>query len=263
MIDEFRLPDLSVRIFADGADVESIQAMACKPWIAGFTTNPSLLRKAGVTDYQAFARQVLSVIPDRPVSFEVVADDLPTIEAQALAIGSWGPNANVKIPVTTTKGEPCTDVIARVARQGVTVNVTAIMTLEHIWELTNAIPAETPTIFSVFAGRIADTGRDPVPVMKQAADIMKRRPMAELLWASPREVLNVFQADAIGCHIITLTNDLIAKLALHDKDLAQFSLETVEMFRRDALAADLHIDVAAAPPAGGQLRAAEAAAPIR
>lgn len=247
MTEPLSLPDLNIKIFADGADVESIRIMARQPWVAGFTTNPTLMRKAGVSDYERFAREVLSVVPDRPVSFEVVADDLATIEAQALAIGSWGGNANVKIPVTTTGGDSCAELIARVARLGITVNVTAIMSLEQVRELTNAMPADAPAIFSIFAGRIADTGRDPVPVMAKALDIMKQCRRVELLWASPREVLNVYQADAIGCHIITLTNDLIAKLRLFGKDLHQFSLETVDMFRRDALAANYEIDVVAEP----------------
>jgi len=257
MADPDGIPNLNVKILADGADLDGIARLARKPWIAGFTTNPTLMRRAGVTDYERFGREVLALVPDRPVSIEVIADDLETIEEQALIIGGWAPNAYVKIPVTTTRGEPCAPVVRRVADRGVNVNVTAVMTADQVATLTDALPDGVPAILSVFAGRIADTGRDPIPAMRRALEIMARKPMARLLWASPREVLNVYQADAIGCHMITCTSDLIAKLALHDKDLGRFSQETVEMFRRDALAAGYRLEPGAEVPQGRRIAAAE------
>jgi len=228
---------LKVKLFADGADLAGMKEMAANPLVRGFTTNPSLMKKAGVTDYKAFALQVLAAIPDRPVSFEVFADDFGEMEAQALEIASWGRNVNVKIPVTNTKGEFAGPLIERLSRRGVQVNVTALLTLRQVERVTERLAAETPAIISVFAGRIADTGVDPLPVMKKSVEIMKAKPKAELIWASPRELLNVFQADAVGCHIITATNDILKKLALVGKDLDRYSLETVEMFHKDASAA--------------------------
>jgi transaldolase len=212
--------------------------------IKGFTTNPTLMRKAGVQDYEAFARRVLRAIPDRPISFEVFADDFAGMVEQAKLIAAWGPNVNVKIPVTTTKGEFCGPVIEELSQAGVTVNVTAIMTLDQVRGVTEALAPNAAAIISVFAGRIADTGRDPVPHMVEALKIMRQRPKAELIWASPRELLNIFQAAEIGCHIITVTNDLLAKLTLVGKDLAAYSLETVEMFWKDASTAGYTIGVA-------------------
>ncbi len=233
--------NLKVKLFADGADLAGMKEMAANPLIKGFTTNPTLMRKAGITDYKAFARDVLKAIPDRPVSFEVFADDFGQMEAQALEIASWGKNVNVKIPVTNTKREFAGAVIERLSKAGVAVNVTAVMTLEQVERITERLAANTPAIISIFAGRIADTGVDPVPTMKKAVQIMKVKPKAELIWASPRELLNVFQADAVGCHIITATNDILKKLSLVGKDLGQYSLETVEMFYKDARAAGFTI----------------------
>jgi transaldolase len=239
-----RLNDLKVKIFADGADLDGMLEMAKNPLIKGFTTNPTLMRKAGVTDYETFAREVTAHITDRPVSFEVFADDFPTMEAQALRIATWGKNVNVKIPVTNTKGESAAPLIKRLAARGVVLNVTAILTLEQVREVTEALDPAVPAIVSVFAGRIADTGIDPVPHMVEALKIMRSRPKAELLWASPRELLNIFQADAMGCHIITVANDVLAKLKLVGKDLGGYSRETVEMFYRDAVAAGFKIAAA-------------------
>lgn len=237
---------LKVKLFADGADLAGMKEMAANPMISGFTTNPTLMRKAGVSDYRAFALEVLAAIKDRPVSFEVFADDFGQMEAQALEIASWGRNVNVKIPVTNTKGEFSGALIERLSKAGVTLNVTALLTLEQVRRVTERLSRNTPAIVSVFAGRIADTGRDPVPIMAEAVGILKERPVAELIWASPRELLNIFQADAIGCHIITATNDILKKLALVGKDLDKYSLETVEMFYKDASAAGYSISARAA-----------------
>jgi transaldolase len=232
---------LKVKLFADGADLAGMKEMAANPMIKGFTTNPTLMRKAGVTDYKAFALEVLKVISDRSVSFEVFADDFGEMEAQALEIASWGKNVNVKIPVTNTRGEFAGALIERLSKKGVKLNVTALLTLDQVKRVTERLAAETPAIISVFAGRIADTGRDPLPIMADSVRVMKAKPKAELIWASPRELLNVFQADEIGCHIITATNDIIKKLALVGKDLDKYSLETVEMFYKDAKAAGFTI----------------------
>ena len=240
------LSSLKVKLFADGADLAGMKEMAANPMIKGFTTNPTLMRKAGVADYKAFALEVLKAIPDRPVSFEVFADDFAQMERQALEIASWGTNVNVKIPVTNTKGEFCGPLVERLSREGVKLNVTALLTLDQVRRVTERLHADTPAIISVFAGRIADTGRDPVPIMAESVKVMRARPKAELIWASPRELLNIFQADAIGCHIITATNDILKKLALVGKDLDRYSLETVEMFHKDAVAAGFDIAVRAA-----------------
>lgn len=233
--------DLKIKIFADGADLEGMKAMAAKSYIQGLTTNPTLMRKAGVTDYAGFAKQVLAAITDKPVSFEVFADDAPSIIAQARVIGGWGPNVNVKIPVTNTKGAFMGEPISTLSKDGVVLNITAIMTPAQVKAIADALDPATPAIISVFAGRIADTGRDPIPVMTECLEILKDRPKAELLWASPRELLNIVQADEMGCHIITVTNDLLAKLGGLGKDLDQFSLETVKMFEGDASAAGFTI----------------------
>ena len=237
------LKSLKVKLFADGADLAGIQEMAANPMIRGFTTNPTLMRKAGIVDYKAFALQVLGVVPHRPVSFEVFDDDFAEMEKQALEIASWGKNVNVKIPVTNTKGEFCGPLVERLSRAGVQLNITAVMTLEQVKRIVDRLAAETPAIVSVFAGRIADTGRDPLPIMAEAVQLLKAKPKAELIWASPRELLNVFQADQVGCHIITATNDILKKLALVGKDLERYSLETVEMFYKDAKAAGFSIAV--------------------
>lgn len=236
------LPDhLKIKIFADGADLAGIKAMYAKPWIKGFTTNPTLMRKAGIADYKAFAHDVLGVVQDRPISFEVFADEFEEMEAQAIEIASWGPNINVKIPVTNTKRVFAGPLIHRLSKAGVKLNITAVMTVEQVRAITEHLVPETPAIISVFAGRIADTGVDPVPVMQKALAITQTRPKAELLWASPRELLNILQADQAGCHIITATNDILNKLALLGKDHGDYSLETVEMFYRDAVAAGYSI----------------------
>lgn len=239
-IDRFR-----IKIFVDGAELKTIREAAKNPLVRGFTTNPTLMRAAGVPDYKAFALEMLAMIPDRPVSFEVFADDLPSMSAQAMEIVSWGDNVYVKIPVSNTKGEFCGPLIATLSASGVKLNVTAVMTLDQVSRICEVLHPDTPAIVSVFAGRIADTGRDPVPVMKRAVEILRSRPKAELLWASPRELLNIFQGDEIGCQIITVTNDLVKKLALVGKDLDAYSRETVEMFYKDASAANFSIDIPA------------------
>jgi transaldolase len=234
-----------VKIFADGADLNAMRQAAANPLIRGFTTNPTLMRAAGISDYKGFALEVLQVIKDRPISFEVFADDFATMQEQALEIASWGDNVYVKIPVTNTKGEFAGPLIASLSRSGVKLNVTAITTLEQVSRVGDSLAENAPAVVSVFAGRIADTGRDPVPHMAEALRLLRQRPKAELLWASPREVLNIFQADEIGCHIITVTNDHLKKLALVGKDLAAYSLETVAMFYKDAVSAGYDIPLPA------------------
>jgi transaldolase len=229
--------ELRVKIFSDGADLESMLALSKLPYVAGFTTNPTLMRKAGVTDYEQFAREILDAIRDRPISFEVTSDDFPEMERQARKIATWGPNVYVKIPVTNTRGEASLGLIRRLTGAQIPLNVTAILTLDQVREVSAALAGATPSCISVFAGRIADTGRDPVPIMTAALDLMRPYRNQELIWASPRELLNIFQADAIGCQIITVTGDLLAKLALVGKDLQEYSLETVAMFRADAVQA--------------------------
>ena len=231
------LAALKVRIFADGADGAAIASLAARPYVAGFTTNPTLMRNAGVADYRSFAREVLGIVGRRPVSFEVIADEFGEMERQAREIGSWGTNVYVKIPVTNTRGEPALDLVRRLSGAGIRLNVTALLTLEQVRDVSAALAEGTPSFISLFAGRLADTGRDPVPVVARAVEILAARPGQELVWASPREILNVFQADAVGCHIITLTRDLIEKLPLVGTDAAELSLETVRMFHRDAGAA--------------------------
>lgn len=237
------LKSLRIKIFADGADIDGILALAQNPLITGFTTNPSLMRKAGVTDYEAFARALLRKIPDRPISFEVLADDFVDMERQARAIASWGRNVYVKLPVTNTRGEFTGPLIERLAAEAVAVNVTACLTLEQVRRVARHLAPETPSVVSVFAGRVADTGVDPIPLMRAAAKILQPRPKAELLWASPRELLNIFHAESAGCHIITATDEVLRKLSLVGKDLEAYSLETVEMFHRDAAEAGYRIDV--------------------
>jgi transaldolase len=225
--------ELGVKIFADGAEIDEMRDMARKPYIKGFTTNPTLMRKAGVTDYRAFAREALRAIPDRPISFEVFADDFAEMERQACEIAEWGDNVYVKIPITNTKGTPSSGLIRTLARRGIKVNVTAILTLEQVRGVVDCVADGPPACISVFAGRVADTGRDPEPLMRAALELLKTAPKAELIWASPRELLNILQADAMGCHIITVTNDILKKLELIGKDLADYSLDTVKMFFND------------------------------
>jgi len=226
--------DLRVQIYADGADKGTIVQLCSVPYIRGFTTNPTLMRKAGVTDYGAFAHDVLACIAGRPISFEVFADEFADMEVQAREIASWGSNVYVKIPVTNTRREPALDLMCRLAHSGVRVNATALMTLEQVADVATALAGGAPSYISVFAGRIADTGRDPLPIMTAALEITGSHENMELIWASPREVLNIFQADDIGCDIITVTSDLLKKLGMVGKDLDEFSLETVRMFYHDA-----------------------------
>ena len=228
---------LKVKIFADGADKAGMLEMYAKPYIKGLTTNPTLMRKAGLTDYRAFAKDILKVIPDKPISFEVFSDEFADMERQAMEIAGWGGNVYVKIPVTNTRREPSYDLVRKLAKRKVKINVTAIMTLAQVRDVVAALDPATPSYVSVFAGRIADTGRDPVPHMAEAVKLLKVNPKAELIWASPRELLNIFQADAIGCHIITVTNDILKKLSLVGFDLDDYSLDTVKMFYNDAVAA--------------------------
>jgi transaldolase len=235
------LAELSVKLFADGADLDGILSLAEDPRIAGFTTNPTLMWKAGLIDYADFAQRLLERITTHPISFEVFADDAEDMRRQARLISSWGPNVYVKIPVTTTSGESMAPLVRELSEDGVQVNVTALFTTAQVELITAALKDGAPSYVSVFAGRIADAGVEPAPIMTRALDIMLDAPRAELIWASPREVLNIVQADQIGCHIITLTHDLLAKLDSLGKDLEQFSLETVQMFRRDAIAAGFEL----------------------
>jgi transaldolase len=231
------LADLRIKIFADGADKSGMLEMYRQPYIKGFTTNPTLMRKAGITDYRAFALDVLAAIPDRPVSFEVFADEEAEMARQARDIAGWGEQVYVKIPVTNSKGHQTFTLARELSSRGIRLNVTAIMTLEQVKSVAVAVAGGAPCLVSVFAGRIADTGRDPVPMMAEAIQILTDAPNAELLWASPREVLNIFQADEIGCHVITATNDILRKLNLLGKDLTEYSRETARMFYDDAFAA--------------------------
>lgn len=235
------LDQLSTRIFADGADLDGILALAADPRITGFTTNPTLMWKAGLTDYADFAQRLLERITRHPISFEVFADDAEEMRRQAKVIAGWGENVYVKIPVTTTAGESTVPLVNELSESGVKVNVTALFTTAQVELVTAAVRDGAPAFLSVFAGRIADAGIDPLPIIARSVDVMVDAPRAELIWASPREVLNVVQADSVGCHIITMTHDLLPKLDLLGKDLEQFSLETVRMFHRDAAAAGFTI----------------------
>ena len=228
---------LRIKVFADGADLEGIARLVEDPLIAGFTTNPTLMRQSGVSDYEAFALQVLDIISDRPVSFEVFSDDEDEMARQAWRISSWGRNVYVKIPVTDTSGRSMSKLVRGLTEAGVKLNVTALMSLSQVANVVDGLTGTEAAIVSVFAGRVADTGRDPVPLMSAALELVALNPAIELLWASPREVLNVVQADAVGCHIITVTHDLLKKLAGLGRDLDDFSLDTVRMFRRDAVEA--------------------------
>jgi transaldolase len=234
---------LNVKIFADGAELDSIKKLAANPAIKGFTTNPSLMRKAGVDDYEDYARRIIAAVPDRPISFEVFADDFDEMIAQGRVIASWGDSVNVKIPVMTTNGTFTGPVIGTLAQAGVTLNITAIMTVAQVEKVAECLRANVPAIVSVFAGRIADSGRDPEPVMEACRKALESRPKAELLWASSREIINIFQADRTGCHIITVGHELLAKLSTVGKDLDEYSIETVKTFYRDAQAAGFQIRV--------------------
>jgi transaldolase len=237
---------LRIKIFADGADRDSIAQLYANPLIRGFTTNPTLMRKAGVKDYETFAREVLEVVPDRPISFEVFSDDFEEMEQQALQISSWGENVYVKVPVTSTSGTTSEGVVRRLAERGVKVNVTALMTPAQVANVVQWLHGGPPSYVSVFAGRIADSGRDPIPLMVEALELVRPHPSVELIWASPRELLNLVQADEIGCHIITVTHDLLEKLPTLGKDLDEFSLDTVRMFFGDGQAAGYSLGGAAA-----------------
>ena len=235
------LKNLKVQVFADGADLDSMLALYRNPLIKGFTTNPTLMRKAGITDYPKFARAVLAAIPDRPISFEVFADEFDQMEEQAREIASWGGRVNVKIPITNTRGESSALLVRRLARAGVSLNVTALMTLKQVQEIVPCLESGPPSYVSVFAGRIADTGRDPVPMMAESVRILLNFSNIQLIWASPRELLNVFQADEIGCHVITVTHDVLNKLRLVGRDLNDYSLDTVKMFFTDAQSAGFRL----------------------
>jgi len=231
------LDSLRIKIFADGADRSRVRAMCGEPWIRGFTTNPTLMRQAGVLDYEEFARELLDLVPDRPVSFEVIADQPEEMERQALRIASWGENVYVKIPITTTDGASTAASVRRLSASGVKVNVTALMTLAQVEDAESWLRDGPGGYISVFAGRIADSGRDPVPLMAAAVELLAATPLVELIWASPREVLNVVQADAVGCHVITVTDEILRRLSNLGRDLGEFSLDTVRMFFRDGQAA--------------------------
>jgi len=228
---------LKVKIFADGADRATIFELCKDPVVRGFTTNPTLMRKAGVSDYEAFAREILREVKDRPISFEVFSDEFATMESQALKLASWGDNVYVKIPVTNTRGESAAPLMARLSKRGVKVNATAVLTLAQVQETTRSLAAGPSAVISVFAGRIADTGVDPLPIMKGALETVAPHANLEIIWASPREVFNIVQADQLRCHIITVTADLLKKLPMLGSDLAGLSLDTVRMFHRDAAAA--------------------------
>ena len=233
--------ELKIKIFADGAEVETMVEMSKKPFIKGLTTNPTLMRKAGISDYKEFAKEVLTKIQDKPISFEVFSDNLREMIEQAIEIASWGENVNVKIPITNSEGIETTSVIKELSRMGIALNITAILTAGQVKNVIDALDGNSNAFISVFAGRIADTGRDPIPLMEEALKIMREKPKSELIWASPRELLNVIQADSIGCHIITATSDILKKLDIIGKDLTRYSLETVRMFRDDALASGYSI----------------------
>jgi transaldolase len=233
---------LRVKLFADGADVADIARLAARPDIQGFTTNPTLMHKAGLTDYRKFAHEVLAVLGGKPISFEVFADDFPEMERQAREIATWGPSVYVKIPVTDTQGQSTASLVHRLAHEGVQVNVTAVLTMEQVRASGQALAGGAASVVSVFAGRIADTGRDPLPIIRESvAYLAEAAPKAELIWASPRELLNVVQADEAGCHIITLTPDILKKMPMIGRDLAALSLDTVRMFREDAVKAGFHL----------------------
>jgi transaldolase len=229
---------LSVRVFADGADIATIRKLADDPLIAGFTTNPTLMRKAGVDDYEQFARELLECVTDRPISFEVFSDDFGEMARQARKIASWADNVYVKIPITNTEGASSLDLAHRLTHEGAKINITALMTNQQVDAAAQVLEGGSPAFVSIFAGRIADTGREPEPIMAQALRSLRPLPDVQLIWASPREVLNIVQADRIGCHIITVTNDLLAKIGVLGRDLVEFSLDTVRMFHRDAAAAE-------------------------
>lgn len=232
------LKDLTVKLFADGADIATMLDLYQNTLIKGFTTNPTLMKKSGITNYRKFALEILQAIPDRPVSFEVFSDELMEMRRQALAINEWAENVYVKIPITDTYGKFTFKLIEDLAQQGVKQNVTALTTFEQVVQVSRILGRNTPAYISVFAGRVADTGIDPVPLMAKSVELLKDRPNQELIWASPREVLNIIQAENVQCHIITLTNDILKKLDWLGRDLNEVSLATVKMFRNDAIEAE-------------------------
>lgn len=236
------IANLKVKLFADGADKKSMLEMYQNPWVKGFTTNPTLMRKAGIADYRAFAFDILRIIQDRSISFEVFADEFDVMEEQAHEIASWGRNVMVKIPITNTKGDSSLPLIKKLSYAGIPLNITAVMTIKQVESVATVLKFETPAIVSVFAGRIADTGVDPMPIIRDSLKLLEKFPLAELLWASPREVLNVIQANEVGCHIITAPHAILNKLYLLGKNLEEFSLETVKMFYQDALAAEYQVN---------------------
>jgi transaldolase len=232
-----KLDELKVKIFADGADLKSILELSADPHIKGFTTNPTLMRKSGVTDYEGFAHQMLEQITDRPISFEVFSDDFNEMERQARKISTWGKNVFVKIPITNTSKKSSADVVRHLVLDGIQLNITALMTPDQVRVISPVLGNYNPSFISIFAGRIADTGREPSPLMKEAVEIMSQYPNQELIWASPRELLNIYHADEVGCHVITVSHDILKKLTMLGKDLDEFSLDTVKMFHHDAKAA--------------------------
>jgi transaldolase len=235
------LNNLKIKLFADGADINEMKRIYKEGIVKGFTTNPTLMRKANVANYELFAREILKEIRDLSISFEVFSDDFDTMEKEARRIATWGKNVNVKIPITNTKGELSLDLIKKLSNSGISLNITAILTVEQVEAISSILSKQTITIVSIFAGRIADTGRDPAPYMKEATKIFKTHPHVELLWASSRELLNIFQAESCGCHIITVTSDILKKLPSIGKDLSEFSLDTVKMFYEDARASKYKI----------------------
>ena len=237
-----KVEDLKIKIFSDGADKKDMLEMNSKTFIKGLTTNPTLMKKAGIKDYETFAKDILSTIKEKPISFEVFSDDFDDMEKQAMEIASWAANVYVKIPITNTKKESSKELVQRLAKKKVKLNITAIMTLDQVKTVLSVLDNKVPSVISVFAGRIADTGKDPIPLMKECLKEMKINPKSELLWASPRELLNIIQADQIGCHIITVTKDIIKKLQFIDYDLKDYSLDTVKMFYKDAVDAGFKIN---------------------
>ena len=232
-----KVNDLKIKIFADGADKAGMIDMYGKSFIKGLTTNPTLMRKAGVTDYAFFCKEIIALMPEKPISFEVFSDSFDEMEEQALKIASWGKNVYVKIPITNTGGKYCYDLVESLVNRNVKVNVTAIMTVDQVKNIALVLNPKVPSYVSVFAGRIADTGRDPIPIMTQSLNILSSNPASELIWASPRELLNIFQADQIGCHIITVTSEILNKLKMVGYSLDEYSLDTVKMFYKDAVSA--------------------------
>ena len=236
-----KIEELKVKIFADGADKADMLQMYSKSYIKGLTTNPTLMKRAGITNYRAFCKEILTDIKAKPISFEVFSDDFVEMERQAMEIAGWGDNIYVKVPITNTKRETCYDLVRTLGSRKVKLNVTAIMTLSQVRDVVSVLNPEVPSYVSIFAGRIADTGRDPVPMMAAAVEMLKVCPCAEIIWASPRELLNIFQADDIGCQIITVTNDILKKLMLVGYDLDHYSLDTVKMFYQDGVSADFKL----------------------